>query len=1294
MVDSESVAAVKFDVELGKDGIKKQVESAGLDIEKKIAKAFERAGSKSEKSVAVASGKIKAILQGTSKSAKGKAASIAHIFKKAGLDSSDAFKTAWTMVDRESAEVSKKVQSRFSKIGNNLKRAFSSTSVTKLGNTFDRTASKMHSTASKLGATLAAALSVGATIAFGKSCIELGSDLTEVQNVVDTVFPNMTAKVDDWSKKAAESVGLSETMAKKYTGTFGAMSKAFGFTESQAYSMSTALAGLAGDVASFYNITQDEAYTKLKSVFSGETETLKDLGIVMTQNALDAYAMANGYGKVTSAMSEQEKVELRLAFVTGQLSAAQGDFAKTSDQWANQVRILQLNFESLKATMGQGFINLFAPVLKVINTVIARLSVLAAKFKALTEFLTGKSSSSNESQINATAAGAADAEENLNAASGAADKLANATKKAAKASRSLMGFDKINKLNEKSGSDGSSKNSAAGGTPSVDASGLGDYEKEWNSKLSNMNKSAEDFAKKLKASLRPAQNALNRLYNQGFKKLSNFSCGTLKDFYKNFLKPLGSYVLGNGFPKLVDYTNKFLNDIKWNKLRKSLSDFYRVLYNIGKLGFTAIESFYKNVLLKLSKWALNKALPTLLDVFTDLSNRINWKTLNSAVSKFMKAVGNVAEGIGQGLINFVKGFYDATKKIAAATINALAKAFSAVATAISKFPQAGYDVIVGGIIGMAAAMKGFEKILAAVEAVKKFKTTISTVITLFGGNKIKLAIAAIGLLSGAIIALKGNNKISVKTEGIAELKQSLDEAKDSVNAVDRAIKDFKKNQSDINLEYDAIDDLAEKYYTLSQKTNKTAEEKRKLVQYSKQLVEQIPDLKGKIDTETGAYKGTYDQLKKTIKKTREYYLLQAAEKDLISVSKKLYTAKRNIAKVQDNLTSVTKKYNAAVKKKKAIDKDENGVLKMNAKEYDALCDTIEDYEAEIKSTKSSLEKYRGEYTKQSSTYDSISKDVSDLQAEYDSLSGSAKSAKNEIKGTNSELQNTPASKEISFKANTADVDTATSTATEGKSKEITFTGKKDDKYSQLLSDSEKPISKSVKLKLKNSVKKVMDGWQKDLNSHELYTVVKMKIDGKEQKVKLNFRNDATSSNYGYTWISKMATGGLYKNGKWNKITQYAGGGLPSQGQVFVAREKGPEMVGKIRNSTAVVNNTQIVASVASGVYKATAAAIQTIISKVRTPAIETKTFSAPPLAAVSGGNDNQYEGLKEMAKQAAQMSGNAGMTSEVIELLKQILDMLKKLDLDVYMDGEKVTKKIVSIINAHTRGNGGRCEII
>lgn len=245
----------------------------------------------------------------------------------------------------------------------------------------------------KLGLAIAATFGISQLVKFGKSAIELGSDLEEVQNVVDVTFTSMSEDVNEFAKGAAEAAGLSETMAKKYVGTFGAMSKAFGFMEEEAFAMSSTLTQMVGDVASFYNLTQDEAYTKLKSVFTGETESLKDLGVVMTQAALDSFAMAKGYGKTTKAMSEQEKVSLRYAFVLDQLSAAQGDFVRTSDSWANQTRILSLNFDTFKANVGKALINIFTPFLKVLNQLVAKLAQLSQHFVAFSELLVGKSTS-------------------------------------------------------------------------------------------------------------------------------------------------------------------------------------------------------------------------------------------------------------------------------------------------------------------------------------------------------------------------------------------------------------------------------------------------------------------------------------------------------------------------------------------------------------------------------------------------------------------------------------------------------------------------------------------------------------------------------------------------------------------------------------------------------------------------------------------------------------------------------------------------------------------------------------
>ncbi len=311
--------------------------------------------------------------------------------------------------------------------------------------------------AKKAGAALAGAFAVKKLVEFGKECLDLGSDIQEVQNVVDVSFPNLSAKVNEFAKNAAASFGLSETMAKKFAGTFGAMASAFGFTEKESYEMSAALTGLAGDVASFYNMSQDEAYTKLKSVFTGETETLKDLGVVMTQSALDSYALANGFGKVTAKMTEQEKVALRYKFVTDQLVKSSGDFVRTSDSWANQTRILSLQFDSLKASIGQGLINVLTPIIKVINALLQKLSVLGSKFAELTGRVFGNQDTSEAAEsVDGIAASADNASDSVKG-------IGDSAKKSAKEAKlSAMAFDKFNKLSKSSSDSGSSKKTAGG----------------------------------------------------------------------------------------------------------------------------------------------------------------------------------------------------------------------------------------------------------------------------------------------------------------------------------------------------------------------------------------------------------------------------------------------------------------------------------------------------------------------------------------------------------------------------------------------------------------------------------------------------------------------------------------------------------------------------------------------------------------------------------------------------------------------------------------------------------------
>lgn len=496
-------------------------------------------------------------------------------------------------------------------------------------NQFNKQMVDIGNLAKRAGLALAGAFSVKKLVDFGKSCLDLGSDLAEVQNVVDVTFPNMTAKVDKFAKSAMSTFGLSETMAKQFTGTFGAMAKAFGFSEEQAYDMGSALTGLAGDVASFYNISQDEAYTKLKSVFTGETESLKDLGVVMTQTALDSYAMANGFGKTTSQMTEAEKVALRFQFVSEQLSAAQGDFSRTSGSWANQVRILKLQFDSLKATIGQGLINLFTPIIKAVNILIGKLATLANAFKAFTELITGNKSSGGNNQIADTGAAASDASDGLDNAAQSADNVADSTKKAgnaaqkaAKQMRSLMSFDKITKLSDTSSDTSSGDTSTSGGTPStsggigsknlgtaVDFGSLSTGEDEV-SKLSEKWKKAFEEMKK---AIEPTTEALKNLWNNGLSRLGSFTWKALQDFYQHFLVPVGKWTLGTGLPGFINALNNGLMKVNFDKINKALAKLWDSLakftINVG----SGLLWIWENVLVPLGTWTANEVVPRFLD---------------------------------------------------------------------------------------------------------------------------------------------------------------------------------------------------------------------------------------------------------------------------------------------------------------------------------------------------------------------------------------------------------------------------------------------------------------------------------------------------------------------------------------------------------------------------------------------------------------------------------------------------------------------------------------------------------
>jgi hypothetical protein len=184
----------------------------------------------------------------------------------------------------------------------------------------------------------------------GQKGLKLASDLAEVQNVVSKTFGDNENKINDWAQKALGSFGLTELQAKQFNGTLGAMMKSSGITGDKLVTMSEKLTGLAGDFSSFYNLSSDDAFEKIRAGISGETEPLKQLGINMSVANLQAYALSKGIKTSYDKMDQASQVALRYGYLMSVSSDAQGDFANTQGSFANQTRLLTANFDKLAAS--------------------------------------------------------------------------------------------------------------------------------------------------------------------------------------------------------------------------------------------------------------------------------------------------------------------------------------------------------------------------------------------------------------------------------------------------------------------------------------------------------------------------------------------------------------------------------------------------------------------------------------------------------------------------------------------------------------------------------------------------------------------------------------------------------------------------------------------------------------------------------------------------------------------------------------------------------------------------------
>ena len=296
----------------------------------------------------------------------------------------------------------------------------------------------------------------------GKSAIGFGSDITETENVVDVSFGSMADEAYKFASTAKEQFGLSELAAKQYSGTMMAMMKSSGVAQHAASKMSISLAGLAGDIASFYNIDTDTAFQKIRSGISGEIEPLRQLGINLSVANMEAYALSRGITTSYNAMSQAEKVALRYNYLMSVTGDVQGDFVRTSGTWANQVRLLTLNFQSLSAVIGQGLIAGILPAIQALNALMSKLMQAANAFRNFMYVLMGKKLKGSQSGVSDIVSNLGGIEAAGDDASSGLDDATSSAKKLKKA-LSVLPFDQLNQLTDNSDNSGTASKSLGSG---------------------------------------------------------------------------------------------------------------------------------------------------------------------------------------------------------------------------------------------------------------------------------------------------------------------------------------------------------------------------------------------------------------------------------------------------------------------------------------------------------------------------------------------------------------------------------------------------------------------------------------------------------------------------------------------------------------------------------------------------------------------------------------------------------------------------------------------------------------
>lgn len=934
--------------------------------------------------------------------------------------------------------------------------------------------------------------------------IDISSSLTEVENVVRQTFGQYESLINNFAKTSIEKFGMSELSAKQFASRFQAMGTALDIPQGKMAKMSIRLTELAGDMASFYDVSQEDIAKSLQSVFSGTTAPMRRYGIDLTQATLKEWALKQGLDANISSMTQAQKAMLRYQYVLAHTTNITEDFKRTQDSWHNQITMLRENFKALGAVVGGGLINAFKPFIKVLNAVLQKVISFAEMVtNALGSIFGWRYEASKGAGISGLAddiGSASDGMDDLSDAAGSAGKntggIAKNAKKAKKEiQQATRAFDEL-KVISKQSKDNTSGSGSGGSGGSGGGSGGGDTGKLVQTdtifkKFKSDIKDLEGLGKAISGALINAMRGIK--WDEVYAKASGFGSGLAKFLNGLFEGQKGTTLFGetgrliaNSLNTVLHGLDSFGTTFNWKQFGNSIAD--------------GINKFFQNFDFALLAQTLNSWAQGAFDAVTTALSKISWKDVWKGVKEFLSNldVKTVAIIIGALTIKKILGLH-------------LAKtALGIIGTSISK-----------AIAGSIAAKLGVE--IGANATIGEVLSTglskkISGLGTIAGKiGKLALTVGAIVITAEAGLSLGKaiGNKIADATQP-EEMKKYRVDFKFS-DLFTYSLDDWKQGFSDW------WNDTWGPGLAAWWEDRKAGNTKLKIP---------FTDFELPSDNEVKkAVSDWWDKQKKKIEKRTENVIKFTA--DVKDTSSKWWS-------------NVKKWWGEKVGKVKEFTTD----VKDSAKEW-----------------WSNTKKYWGQKVGQ-------------------------------VKKFTTAVQNDASKWWNNTKKYWAEK--------VGKVKEFT-TGVKN-KAGEWWSNVKKwwestTVGKEVK-RFTVNVKKAGGTWWKDVSNEWKEKVVNA---GRTLKIGISFATNALKNLWSSvsTFFSgktvnvktkgsttKKADGGVFSGGSWKPIKKYAVGGLPNMGQMFVAREAGPELVGTLGGHTAVMNNDQIVQSVSDGVYRAVLAAMR------------------------------------------------------------------------------------------------------